>query len=206
MGIDADRVLIALGNWERCISTPQYGRGGFQSLVSALSCYAESIEAQDGKGEALTKRVWLTVFEMHCTSTEDPGREYDLLVGLFTNERYLTLFAKVGTAHAFVHLAVKYVETRSSRWSAAYREDIRLRLAMSLSEWIAPDWYIGTTSLRAIAVALFGEPWCSLVYDSRGPRESLAGLIEATRPEFLLGRVGSDVEHASAVLPDMTSC
>lgn len=201
-----DRINQALALW--LVSYAEHAKNAFDSLVSLLESYAKSTEDSLDKREALTKNVWLKVFEQHCAGNSEGVREYDLLEGLFASKRYLVLFEKEETARAFVVATIRYVETNTFQPTYSFatinRESIRLKLVDAVYKWLGPDEDWATATLRSMAIALFGEPWCVLVYDSCGDSASLADTIANTQPAFLPGRLMSTLDPPAEDLPEMT--
>lgn len=73
-----------------------------------------------------------------------------------------------------------------------------------MSDWIEPTRAIDKDAkIRAIAAALFGDAWCTLVYDVRSDLEPLAILVANRKPEFVSGRLTSSQEQLAHTLPDL---
>jgi hypothetical protein len=184
-------------------STSSNSKSRLECLIRELDAYKASSDAGADRGENFTKSVWLEVFNTYSTVEHGVRVQFYLLSGLLKNERWRTLFEQIDTAHAFVSLAIGYIENNASGiGQQGYL--VRSKFAAGLSEWLVPGEGVEGTSIREIAAALFGEPWCVLVYDASSPGTSLAALIGATRPEFLPDRLTAGaVQHASP-LPDIS--
>lgn len=151
----------------------------------------------------LAKVVGPAVFEYHAAHTADSRLEYVLLNGLLLTDGWTIMFESQDTALGLVVNTIRYIEGRTPS-EKNYGSAIKVRFTAAMSKWIPPNDNAGDISLREIASALFGEPWCSVVCDTRSDSESLAGLVRATQPEFLPGRLTAGVEQHAAHLPDMT--
>lgn len=122
-------------------------------------------------------------------------QDYYLMLGLLKNNRWRDLGDLVTD---FSVLTFNHVEI-------ALFGVIHTKFSSSVSKWLAQDSDFATTSIREIAVALFGEGWCTVVYDLRADGESLGHLIAATRPDFLPGRLtGTSVPPVAINLPDLS--
>lgn len=207
----------ALATWSVNLGKSGRGNGDIARLVSAMTAYTEAYaefystppRVVDDRCEALTLQVWTQVLERHV---EAKCKDYlDLaLRSLLMRGRWRALPSKGGLAHALMALAVQYVEERTAveaeldgGLELLFRDAIKLKLTTAVSEWLPPKMDAHTATLRDVAAALFGEPWCVLVYDSREADASLHRLIWSARPEFLSGRLISDVELVETALPCM---
>jgi hypothetical protein len=175
----------------------------FEQLVKVLAAYTASPEASSDAGARVTKNAWATVFTTYFVDKSDRNLEFFVLKSLLEHGRWRALCDSAETAHAFVSIVTGYIEAHDMDWNIELGDAIRTAWAEALSEWIGPTESVEATTLRAIAAALFGELWCVLVYDSRLPDESLAGLIAEFRPEFLPGRMTSCIELQAAHLPEL---
>jgi hypothetical protein len=179
----------------------------FQDLLLALEIYCGSTEAQVAdSGEDLTKEVLLRVFGKVCANggVNDCAsiNELGLFERLLINNRWRALFKTAETASAFVIMVMMSVETRS-RVRKTEASAVQLKFAEAVREWLPPGVELQETTLRDIAVALFGEPWCNLVGDSRSAHVLLSEAIIDTRPEFLPGRLTAVPTPAAMPLPNM---
>jgi hypothetical protein len=202
------RVTRALTLWGLYLSIKGKGSDYFAKLMCALDDYNGSQEALNDCGERVTALVWLSVFTNYTQSSNDSismntSLEADLLKGLLKNRRWVKLFETAGTAHAFVYLAFSYIEKHAFPLIKPDGDEIREMLASEMSEWIGNGAPVEGNQLRDFAVALFGEPWCVVVYDGGPKNQSLAWLVANTKPEFLPGRLTSTPAESENPLPDL---
>jgi hypothetical protein len=187
------------------ISEPDLGPNSFAALLLALESYSQSPGVTSEQGESMTTEVLLAVFDRHCATWIRSNLDYELLEQLFTNDRWHALMETVETAHSFICMVTSYIETRQDFFTKLYGDNMLARFAKAISGWLAPESNLERPALRDFAVALFGEPWCVLMYDSRSPNILLAHVISATRPAFLPGRLRAGSVQETMQLPDIMS-
>jgi hypothetical protein len=204
MGVQERHVLEALTLWKESAMSPTMGPRYLELLVRALTVYGVSTEASATGGDALLRNVWLTVYERHCAGTSIGAMELDLLVELFAKDRWRALFQNAESANVLVLMATKFIETNTAHRTKIYGTTVLLSFATAMFEWLPPGADVGSATLRDIAAALFGEPWCSIVADSRSGSVAMAELISISVPEFLPGRLASPTPQEYTVLPEMT--
>jgi hypothetical protein len=148
--------------------------------------------------ELLIKTTWLKVFEQHDTAVPFRSLERRVLTGLLHNNRWHALFEREDTAHAFIFVLARFLWIDDIRGEPDIAILDLARTAMGV--WVPPGADTQTWIYRPLAVALFGNAWCDLVYDTR--REvSLSALIRETRPSFLPGRLSGSSEKTFVPLP-----
>jgi hypothetical protein len=197
------RVDDALLKWTEQVMFNAQSVNCFNLLVQEINAYNESAEALVDEGERITVRVWSEVCRMYFAKN---GKNYigqHLLDEMYKNRRWRRLFDSEKDAHAFVFTAALCIEQNSLSINKILGDSWRERWAATMPDWIEREDVNQTPQLRAIAAALFGEPWCVLVYDAAGEDASLARLVATTKPEFLPDRLTyGAVQHASP-LPDL---
>lgn len=204
MGSYEKRVCEALTEWLEHLQLKRSDNSCFARLAFAVKTYSSSAEASEDGGEGLSRSVWLEVFERRVPSRCSPFIDYGLLVGLLETGGWRTLFETAETARAFVLLAIGYIESHrvgSHTWRAT---TIQFHLAMVTEAWLDQGIEQGVSTLRDIAAALFGEPWCMLIYDDRVNNELLSDMLAATEPDFLPGRLTVEARPAALKLPDLS--
>lgn len=101
-----------------------------------------------------------------------------ILEGLLRNDRWRNCLSTQERARGLVMLAVPM-----TRYNSVVTTDIQ----RVLNVWLKPQGPYEVFSPRSLACALFGEPWCALVYDGLRDRMELGPIIESTQPQFLEG-------------------
>lgn len=204
MGIYADRVTEALTAWRSNLPLDLDDVvSDFELLLQALDAYETSEEALADKGEPLVRGVLLTVFELYTTRQVSYAVNYDLFIRLLAHDRWRS-FERLEIAHAFTSTGIKHLEQRAV-WITVVKDDsLRIAFAEALSEWLAPDITIQNAKPRDVAVALFGEAWCTLIGDTRFAGKLLGDVIAAQKPDFLPGRLLHSFGRNAYTLPDIT--
>lgn len=199
-----DWVLSAI---ENCKAAPRreqgFGLQRFSLLLGHLAAYVASPEALADGGEKLTRTVWIEMFKLQLEGVRIGHLDSDLLAGLFTNNRWQSLFDSDAEARSLVLLTTRYLDnymifnplSTSTMWA---------RIVTAWSEWLEPGVGAENATVRSIIAALFGEPWCALVYDVRGESVSLTDLITLHAPEFLPGRLKFEHRQTVEHLPDLS--
>lgn len=204
----AELVFEALETWVINVQSPspETNTNCSLDLKHALRRYSVSPEAAEDGGERVAKVVWVTAFTNYLASNGGKvlSLELVLLENLLERNRWRVLFEAADTALDFVRMIVEFIENHSRPWNNALGEAMLNSLQLAMAEWIEDEGVVQGGQLRTIATALFGEPWCDLIYDSKTPELSLSDLLLATKPEFLPGRLTSTLEPTAALLPELT--
>lgn len=204
-GAYGELVLTTLTAWESNRRAGYRGNGTL-ALVRALDKYNASPEATASGGDLLARDVWARLLDYFSNEHRYSRLEFHVLSGLLSGDGWQILFDAEDSARSLVVNAIAFAEANAGL-KKENADSIGVKLSIAMAHWIRPAAERETASLRSVAAALFGEPWCVLIYDARGGNESLADVLKATQPEFLPGRVRSG-HHAgvpSLPLPDFTS-
>jgi hypothetical protein len=122
--------------------------------------------------------------------------------GLLDHSGWKVLFENLNSALTFVVTVIRFIEDPGDNdYMCSVR--MRLKLADAMAEWIGADFESEEPSVREITEGLFGEVWCTTVYDSCESDESIADLIILTKPTFLPGRIMYEIDLQSEILPDL---
>jgi hypothetical protein len=203
MDIYEEPLLEALAKWRKVLKNGLYTRGDFAPLIDAIDVYCETPGSNEARRERLLKRVWIDMFEQYRGDNNAGYIPYRMVHALLTKDRWRALFKNAESAHKLVASAAGFIEGNDTGLSRMRGNSIAVKFAAAVSGWLAPGAKIGHDTLRGTASALFGEPWCVLVYDARGAGETLSGLVAATRPEFLAGRLALTTVTPIVQLPVM---
>jgi hypothetical protein len=133
-----------------------------------------------------------------------------ILDGLLQNNRWQTLLGNTDDALHFTRLVARVANRRGAeRNFHATKEDIALAFAVQielrakLDTWLATDELPTEIVQRHLAIALFGEAWTVLVYDSRPVGSSLDQVLEQSRPALMPGRINVEVVQEAVTLPGL---
>jgi hypothetical protein len=188
MGTETDRLSEAIAVWE--VSRRGLGRSKSDfTLFKAISSGSLSSADSTAGSERIEK-------------PNPDNLAYKLITGLFTKGGWQTFFDSHDTAMDFVVTVIGYIETTVGPIEV-YGEATAIRFGRALSKWLPPRLEVRPHSVRLIASALFGEPWCAMVYDPCADSAFLAAVISATQPDFLPGRLTSCVAAEAQQLPDL---
>jgi hypothetical protein len=196
-----DRLSKAVLQWRGC--EPPHRKAYYDQMIREIDAYVTYSDAEPHKQEIVLKNMWLAVFDRYF-KVDCLGIELSLLQGILENDRWRPLFDKPDTAYHFSFLVFKYVQEMHLDCNHPMGSVVLRMLRSAMPEWIGPVTGDDENSLRPIAVALFGDPWCAVVYDALGHYESLGVLIATTRPPFLPGRINGSIEPIAAPLPELT--
>jgi hypothetical protein len=157
----------------------------------------------DADQERLTRDAWLAIFSNHVSLRTNMHQR--ILSGLLQNGRWAFLFKNEDSAARFIIMVVSHFEIYANR-STERDRSLWHRLRSELDLWINPADTIHTMTIRSIANAIYGDAWCSLVYDTRPSFESSSGVIIRTKPDFLPGRLSLNAAPHLELLPDLGCC
>jgi hypothetical protein len=195
-----EHVAAALSRW-----LPMRTRSAFDQLASLLGRRMGQ-EANDGlvgpsttADELLVKATWLRIFEVHDATVNIRSLEGRLLSGLFYNNRWRPLFEREDSARAFVFMAVRFL--CNGEMNGEINQSVAAQLEFAMADWFEPIETRDPDHCRAIAGALFGNAWCTFVYDERKRGTSLLTLLKEGWPSFLPGRLSLGAEPSSPGLP-----
>jgi hypothetical protein len=178
-------------------------------LFSAISNYYRSVQGFYNDGSFLAKTVWPKVMEHIDLRKRDVGLMHGLLNGVLISGGCTILLENENTARELVVAAIRHIDENASMSTGITIGD---RFYRAVQDWVQlenePDSKIVPVingSTRSIVAMLFGEPWCHLIYDARDKDQTLYGLIESTRPAFIVGQFAVKAYLVEATLPDLQS-
>lgn len=161
-----DRVVEALSKWVDDLML-QDGNCDPNELLEALNSGA----CDPGLQEALDLKVWGTVLAQHMSGYNVSAIEGTMAYALLRNN----MWQQLPEGHDREFIAIALAQSASGK----------LLFTRAMARQILPNLTSARAGTRDLAAALFGEPWCSLFYDSRGSGQSLYELIKATSPDLL---------------------
>lgn len=184
MELIAHTVSTALATWvQRCNEPSRHRDVG---LSSAINEYSLTLEAREDGGALLANIVWPAVCGGSNADRAGTALTYEVVSGLLNTNGWRMLFETQDLARAFVIKVLSDID--ATRFSNMLQScTLEMLFTQEISGWLMPEANQKKTSMRNVLAALFGEPWCELIYDSRADSDSLAGLIKSTMPDFLPG-------------------
>jgi hypothetical protein len=193
----AERVDQALA---RFMQTRMYAE--MEILAAVLNGHSTSDETERLTNESIAVKTWTTVLRDHAGATmwmEYMGRF--ILTGLLCDNRWQAVFRCESDAHALV-----ITIARSLRKVSLSDDDIHQYLRRCIHSvmeaWLGRSVALDFTT-RDLASALFGEAWCTFVYDDCRNNLTLGQLIAKTRPPFRPCLLPSDVHRTVCELSEL---
>jgi hypothetical protein len=189
-----NRVLRELSRWEFSIASPNVHD---VLLSTVINSFTASHELHNG-GALLVKSVWPVVFSKKGGALGLERVGISLILALLKKNAWRLMFDDYESAFNFSVTALRCAESVTKR---AEGSAVLMYLGDAMQDWIAPGVTRLSITPRTIAAALFGEAWCVLMYDSSGPSETFADILEQTRPQFLPGRLRTEPNEIAIEMP-----
>jgi hypothetical protein len=191
------RALVDLASWLGCPYTPV-------DLPATLGLEVD---------EALILKTWKKLLkkEMPLSGAASFINGH-LLHGLLHNNRWRVLLKSERDAHLFVALVTRYFANCTDGRSIMAPYEVEMhsiildKLSVAVATWLSPVVLPREFYVRNLLKALFGEPWCVLVADSRPAGVSMDHLILHERPPFLPRLLKVDRVQAARDLPVLSCC
>jgi hypothetical protein len=201
MDIKRERVLETFAAWESGSSQKQRNTSS-QALAEAITDYRYWAQSREDGGALLANVLWPKVLKYHGKGRLGRQLKYAVLQGMLDMDGWRILFERSDTARAFVLSAIRYIET-SAGPDQSNADALIIAIERTMPAWSSNEG-LSRACMRPLAAALFGEPWCVMVFDESAVMDKLSTLIMTTQPEFLPGLITSKLEHAVLELPQMT--